>query len=93
MNKVVKMAVFVFLIGYRSLRQPEVVLIETDEKPIKQTRDKSLIGRKVLCIFSFAIKCSLACAFLRFFKYFKNFYYLLCVGHVVRIFFYGSKGI
>ena len=40
------MAVFVFLIGYRSLRQPEVVLIETDEKPIKQTRDKSDSYRK-----------------------------------------------
>lgn len=40
------MAVFVFLIGYRSLRQPEVVLIETEVKPSKQTNYESVPYRK-----------------------------------------------
>jgi AraC-like DNA-binding protein len=42
----VGMAVFIFLIGYRSLRQPEVVLIETDESKQKQQKDKSIYYKK-----------------------------------------------
>jgi|WetSurSiteA1Bulk_404760.scaffolds.fasta_scaffold03094_2 AraC-like DNA-binding protein len=40
------MAVFIFLIGYRSLRHPEVVLIEAEENSIKQSKDKSVSYRK-----------------------------------------------
>lgn len=40
------MAVFIFLIGYRSLRQPEVVLIEAAGTISKQTKEKSESYRK-----------------------------------------------
>lgn len=40
------MSVFVFLIGYRSLRQPEVILIEPRESESKQTKEKSESYRK-----------------------------------------------
>jgi AraC-like DNA-binding protein len=40
------MAVFIFLIGYRSLRQPEVALMDAEEKPIKQLKDKSTSYKK-----------------------------------------------
>ncbi|MBK9096861.1 MAG: AraC family transcriptional regulator [bacterium] len=40
------MSVFVFLIGYRSLRQPEVVLIETDAKASSEVTEKSTSYKK-----------------------------------------------
>ncbi|MCI0472719.1 MAG: helix-turn-helix domain-containing protein [Ignavibacteria bacterium] len=40
------MSVFVFLIGYRSLRQPEVVLIETDAKASSEFKEKSASYKK-----------------------------------------------
>lgn len=40
------MAVFIFLIGYRSLLQPKVVLIEPDEMAEKKLKDKSIPYKK-----------------------------------------------
>ena len=40
------MAVFLFLIGYKSLRQPEVILIESDESTVKRLIDKSAAYQK-----------------------------------------------
>ena len=40
------MAVFIFLIGYRSLRQPEVVLIETNDSKAEQPKEKEAVYKK-----------------------------------------------
>ena len=40
------MAVFIFLIGYRSLRQPEVILLAENEPVLEQPKDKSVSYKK-----------------------------------------------
>jgi AraC-like DNA-binding protein len=42
----VGMAVFIILVGYKSLRQPEVILIESDETGFNQIKDKEAVYKK-----------------------------------------------